>query len=130
MAHYVPIDGFDNFTGAMSKKKKKGVNHMTITRRKRIIDPLTGKVIGYGPKEIYVQNRRDYDTHPLTPKEQAQNSRWEIACREAPRICKDPSDPRFMELYNRWLAQLKPNDKNQSFIIFVRSVLASEKGPE
>ena len=40
MAHYVPSDGFENFTGALSKKKIQGVNHMTVTRRKRVKDPL------------------------------------------------------------------------------------------
>ena len=35
MAIYVPSDGFENFTGAWSKKKIQGVDHMTVTRRKR-----------------------------------------------------------------------------------------------
>ena len=52
MAHYVPTDGFENFTGALSKKKIQGVNHMTVTRRKKVKDPLTGEVVGFGPKEI------------------------------------------------------------------------------
>ena len=40
MAHYVPSDGFENFTGALSKKKIQGVHHMTVTRRKKVKDPL------------------------------------------------------------------------------------------
>ena len=43
MAHYVPTDGFENFTGALSKKKIQGVNHMTVTRRKKVKDPLTDR---------------------------------------------------------------------------------------
>ena len=58
MAHYVPTDGIENFTGALSKKKIQGVNHMTVTRRKKVKDPLTGEVVGLGPKEIYAQERR------------------------------------------------------------------------
>lgn len=30
------IDGFENFTGALSKKKIQGVYHMTVTRRKKV----------------------------------------------------------------------------------------------
>ena len=76
MAHYVPSAGIENFTGALSKKKIQGVNHMTVTRRKKVKDPLTGEVVGLGPKEIYAQERRDYKEHPLTSKESAQRSRW------------------------------------------------------
>ena len=50
MAHYVPSTGIENFTGALSKKKIQGVNHMTVTRRKKVKDPLTGEVVGLGPK--------------------------------------------------------------------------------
>ena len=46
MAHYVPTDGFENFTGALSKKKIQGVHHMTVTRRKKVKDPLTGEMVG------------------------------------------------------------------------------------
>ncbi len=38
----VPSDGFENFTGALSKKKIQGVHRMTVTRRKKVKDPLTG----------------------------------------------------------------------------------------
>ena len=52
MAHYKATTGLDEFTGALSKRKVQGVNDMTITRRKPIKDPLTGEVVGLGPKEI------------------------------------------------------------------------------
>lgn len=129
MAHYVPTDGFENFTGALSKKKIQGVNHMTVTRRKKVKDPLTGEVVGLGPKEIYAQERRDYDEHPLTPKETVQRSQWSEACREAPLIYKDKTHPRFMELYHLWRAQLTTDAPCKLFPNFVRAVLASEKSP-
>ena len=130
MAHYVPSDGIENFTGAWSKKKIQGVNHMTVTRRKKVKDPLTGEVVGLGPKEIYKQERRDYKENPLTPKETVQRSRWREACREAPLIYKDKTHPRFMELYHLWRAQLTSDAPCKQFPNFVRAVLASEKREE
>lgn len=129
MAHYVPSDGFENFTGALSKKKIQGVHRMTVTRRKRVKDPLTGEVVGLGAKEIYMQESRDYKKHPLTPNETAQRSRWREACREAGTIIRDKSHPRFMELYHRWRAQLTSDAPCKQFPNFVRTVLASEKRP-
>ena len=52
MAHYTATTGLEEFTGALSKWKVQGVNDMTVTRRKPIKDPLTGEVVGLGPKEI------------------------------------------------------------------------------
>ena len=129
MAHYVPSDGFENFTGALSKKKIQGVNHMTVTRRKPVKDPLTGEVVGLGPKEIYAQERRDYKEHPLTQGETKQRGKWSQACREASRIIRDKSHPRFMEMYERWRAQLTSDAPCKQFPNFVRAVLASEKRP-
>ena len=129
MAHYVPTNGFENFTGALSKKKIQGVHHMTVTRRKKVKDPLTGEVVGFGPKEIFSQNHRDYKENPLTQGETVQRSRWREACREAPLICRDKNHPRFMEMYERWRAQLSSNEPCQQFPNFVRAVLASEKSP-
>ena len=54
MAHYRATTGLEEFTGALSKRKVQGVNKMTVTRRKPIRDPLTGDVVGLGPKEIYI----------------------------------------------------------------------------
>lgn len=129
MAHYVPTDGFENFTGALSKKKIQGVHHMTVTRRKKVKDPLTGEVVGFGPKEIYAQNLRDYDENPLTPKETVQRSRWQEACCEASVIIHDKSHPRFMEMYHLWREQLSSDTPCKQFPNFVRAVLASEKSP-
>jgi hypothetical protein len=129
MAHYVPSAGIENFTGAWSKKKIQGVNHMTITRRKKVKDPLTGEVVGLGAKEIYMQESRDYKKHPLTPNETAQRSRWREACREAGAIIRDKSHPRFMELYHLWRAQLTTDAPCKQFPNYVRAVLASEKSP-
>ena len=129
MAHSVPSTGFENFTGALSKKKIQGVHHMTVTRRKKVKDPLTGEVVGFGPKEIFSQNHRDYKENPLTQGETVQRSRWREACREAPLICRDKNHPRFMEMYERWRAQLSSNEPCKQFPNFVRAVLASEKSP-
>ena len=129
MAHYVPTNGFENFTGALSKKKIQGVHHMTVTRRKKVKDPLTGEVVGFGPKEIFSQNHCDYKENPLTQGETKQRGKWSQACREAPLICRDKNHPRFMEMYERWRAQLSSNEPCQQFPNFVRAVLVSEKSP-
>ncbi len=129
MAHYVPTDGFENFTGALSKKKIQGVHHMTVTRRKKVKDPLTGEVVGLGPKEIYAQERRDYKEKPLTQGETKQRGKWSQACREAPLICRDKNHPRFMEMYERWRAQLSSDEPCKQFPNFVRAVLVTEKSP-
>ena len=126
MAHYNPIDGFENFTGALSKKKIQGVHHMTVTRRKTVKDPLTGEVVGLGPKEIYAQHRRDYDAHPLTAGETKQRSNWREACRLAPLIFKDKSHPRYMEFYLRWREHVQCTDQPMQFPNFVRHVLSQE----
>lgn len=127
MAHYVPAAEFKQLTGALSKKKNQ--KRLCVTRRKKVKDPLTGEVVGYGPKEIYAQERRDYDEHPLTPKETVQRSRWREACREAGAIIRNKNHPRFMEMYNLWRAQLTSDTPCKQFPNFVRAVLASEKSP-
>lgn len=123
MAHYKPTDGFGYFTGALSKKKIQGVNHMTVTRRKRVKDPITGEVVGMGPKEIYVQERRDYDEHPRTDRETKQLGNWKVACRLASTIIHDKSHPQYMELYHRWLAHVQSTEEPMQFANFVRSEL-------
>ena len=125
MAIYVPAAEFEQFTGALSKKKNQ--KRLCVTRRKPVKDPLTGEVVGLGPKEIYAQERRDYKEHPLTPKETVQRSRWREACREACAIVRDKTHPRFMELYHLWRAQLTTDEPCKQFPNFVRAVLASEK---
>ena len=125
MAHYVPAAEFKQLTGALSKKKNQ--KRLCVTRRKKVKDPLTGEVVGLGPKEIYAQERRDYKEHPLTPNETVQRSRWREACLEAGAIVRDKTHPRFMEMYERWRAQLTSDEPCMQFPNFVRAVLASEK---
>ena len=126
MAHYKPMDGFENFSGALSKKKIQGVNTMTVTRIKPVKDPITGEVVGQGPKEIYVQQRRDYDANPLTAGETKQRGKWREACREAPLIFKDKSHPRYMEFYRRWREHVQSTDTPMQFPNFVRHILSRE----
>ena len=131
MARYVPTAGFESFTGAISKKKDQ--SHMLVTRRKRVKDPLTGEVVGHGPKEIYAQDPRDYKEHPLKEGEVMQRAKWREACREASLIVRDKSHPRYMEMYERWRAQLSDKEPANSsaapcmqFPNFVRAVLVKE----
>ena len=127
MAHLRTVDGINLVNGALSKKKEQGVNHMTVTRVKSVKDPLTGEVVGHGPNEMYIQERRDYDEHPLTVNEQTQRTKWREACHEASNIIHDKSHPRYMELYHRWREQVQSTDKPMQFPNFVRVVLASER---
>ena len=123
MAHYKPTAGFEFFTGALSKKKKQA--HRLVTRIKSVKDPITGEVVGHGAKEIYAQDPRDYKEHPLTQGEQHQRTKWREACRAASSILRDKGHPRYMELYERWRAQLTDKEPMQ-FPNFVRSVLVKE----
>ena len=123
MAHYIPTAGLDSFTGAL---KKKDQVRLSITRIKSVKDPITGEVVGYGPKELYLQEQRDYKRHPLTEKEQAQRAKWRKACKAAAEIIKDKSHPRYMELYHRWQAQLTTDAPCKQFPNFVRTVLVQE----
>ena len=100
---------------------------MTVTRIKRVKDPITGEVVGLGPKEIYVQDKRDYKLHPMTEKEKFQREKWREACKEASEILKDKSHPQYMELYYRWRAQLQADKPCKQFPNFVRSVLEAER---
>lgn len=124
MARYQPTAGFESFTGAISKKK--GQAHMLVTRRKGVKDPLTGEVVGHGPKEIYAQTPRDYKYHPLTASEVHQRSKWQEACRAASVIVHDKSHPRYMEMYERWREQLTVKELCMQFPNFVRAELVKE----
>lgn len=126
MAHYKPSDGFGYFTGALSKKKIPGVNRMTVTRIKPIKDPNSGEVVAQGPKEIYMQNRRNYDEHPMTAGETRQRGNWTQACRMASVIIHDKSHPRYMELYRLWREHLLTATQPMQFPNFVRAVLVRE----
>ena len=124
MAHYVPSDALGHLTGALSKKKEN--ERLCTTRRKRIKDPLTGEQIGWGPNEIYTQNRRDMKEHPLSTNEKRARADWRITCREAPSIINNKNHPRYMELYHRWRDQLSSPAPILQFPNFVRHVLSQE----
>ena len=122
MAHYVPSDGLGHFTGALSKTKDQA--RITTTRRKRIKDPLTGEQVGWGPKEIYLQERRDFDEHPSSADEKRSRADWSVTCRDAPAIINNKNHPRYMELYHRWRTQLASPKPITQFPNFVRHVLS------
>ena len=130
MAHCTISNGIDGITGALKKTTEQGVDHLTVTKKKHFHDPLTGEIVGTGPNEIFIQKKRDYGEHPLTSGETKQRGIWSQACREAQVIISDKAHPRFMELYNRWKAQLSSPDSYKQFPPFVRAVLASEKREE
>lgn len=127
MAHFTISNGIDGITGALKKTTHQGVNHVSVTRRKEHHDPITGEVVGYGPNEMYIKDKRDYNEHPLTPGEKRQRGNWSQACREALVIYRDKSHPRFMELYQRWRAQLSNPDHYKEFLPFIRAVLCHEQ---
>lgn len=127
MAHCTISDGINGITGALKKTTEQGVNHITVTKKKHFHDPLTGEVVGTGPNELFIQDKRDYDKHPRTPGEQVQLNKWTQACRDAQVIVRDKSHPRFMELYHRWKAQLSDPDPYKQFPPFVRTILLSEQ---
>ena len=114
-------------TGALRKKKEQGVTRMTVTRVKPVKDPITGEVIGFGPNEIFLQERRDYTQNPLTTKELAQRAKWSAACVLSKEILADKSHPRYMELYQLWRAQLSSPKPCKQFPNFVRAVLVREQ---
>ena len=124
MAHYEPAAGLGDLTGALSKKKENV--RLTTTRRKHFKDPITGETVGLGPKEIYIQERRDYRRNPLSDNEKQSRADWSVACRDAPAIIRDRSHPRYMELYKRWRAQLHSPQPIKQFPNFVRHVLRKE----
>ena len=127
MAHCSISNGIDGITGALKKTRPQGVKHITVTRKKTIHDPLTGEVVGYGPNEMYLKNKRNFDEHPLTSGEIRQRGNWAQACRDAQIILRDTSHPRLMELYHRWRAQLSDPDPYKQFPPFVRAVLLREQ---
>jgi hypothetical protein len=127
MAHCKIQLGIAEITGALKKTTEQGVNTITVTKKKHFHDPLTGEEVGTGPNEIFVQNKRDYDEHPLTAGEVRQRGNWRQACREAHLIVRDKSHPRFMELYQRWRAQLSAPDPYKQFQGFVKAVMMQEQ---
>lgn len=125
MAHMKTCDGVIYLNGALRKKHKKGTK-ISITRLKHFRDPITGEEVSVGPNEMYLQEQRDYTRHPLTVNEQKQRAKWREACIAAAEILKDKSNPRYMELYLLWRAQLSSPKPCKQFPNFVRSVIIHE----
>lgn len=127
MAHFKERTGLEEITGAISKRKNPGVNELSITRRKKIKDPLTGEVVDLGPKEMYVLRKRDLKEHPLSENEKRNHGDWQKACQDAMPILRDKNHPRYMELYHRWKAQLSEPNHYKQFQGYVKAVLKQEQ---
>ena len=122
MAHLTTSAGINLLNGALNKKQ----NKLSITRVKPVKDPITGEVVGFGPKEIYIQERRDMNEHPLSVNEKRSRADWRVICREAPAIINNKSHPRYMELYHRWREHILSSNTPMQFPNFVRHVLSQE----
>lgn len=127
MAKFETSAGIDDMTGKLGKKS------VLTMRRKKWRYP-DGRIFGYGPKEIYSQEVRDYKRKPRTAAEEVQHKKWTFVCQEASRITKDPSHPRYSEMVMRHAAQLKGKTdpvlgkkRICQFGNFVRSVLLHEQ---
>lgn len=124
--------GIESWHGKVS-----GSSGMTM-RQKKFKDDK-GRVIKKGPQEYYKKRQRDYKMQPRTEREEAQRLVWQAACREASKIVKDKSHPRYAELRERWNAQFdggcdamlnegrKVKVVYGMFPVFVRMVLLKEK---
>ena len=125
MAQFETSAGIEGLTGKLNKRER-------LTMRQKHWHNPDGTIFGCGPKEVYCQEMRDYKRHPRTPAEQAQYNKWTNACREASRIIKDPTHPRYNEMISRHSAQLrgKPDPTIGKRICmfgnFVRAVLIHE----
>lgn len=127
MARFETSAGIDDMTGKLGKKS------VLTMRRKKWRYP-DGRIFGYGPKEIYSQEVRDYKRKPRTAAEEVQHKKWTFVCQEASRITKDASHPRYSEMVMRHAAQLKGKPdpvlgkkRICQFGNFVRSVLLHEQ---
>lgn len=127
MAKFETSAGIDDMTGKLGKKS------VLTMRRKKWRYP-DGRIFGYGPKEIYSQEVRDYKRKPRTAAEEVQHKKWTFVCQEASRITKDASHPRYSEMVMRHAAQLKGKPdpvlgkrRICQFGNFVRSVLLHEQ---
>ena len=126
MAIFETSAGIEGITGKLNKKQS------LTTRQKKWHYP-DGKIFGYGPKEVYGLEKRDYKRHPRSAAEQVQYERWTNVCREASQIAKDPAHPRYEEMVSRHSAQLKGKPdpvlgkkRICQFGNFVRAVLIHE----
>lgn len=127
MAKFETSAGIEDMTGKLGKKS------VLTMRRKKWRYP-DGRIFGYGPKEIYSQDVRDYKRKPRTAAEEVQHKKWTFVCQEASRITKDASHPRYSEMVMRHAAQLKGKPdpvlgkkRICQFGNFVRSVLLHEQ---
>ena len=127
MARFETSAGIEDMTGKLGKKS------VLTMRRKKWRYP-DGRIFGYGPKEIYSQEVRDYKRKPRTAAEEVQHKKWTFVCQEASRITKDASHPRYSEMVMRHAAQLKGKPdpvlgkkRICQFGNFVRSVLLHEQ---
>ncbi|MEE1095666.1 MAG: hypothetical protein UH084_03725 [Paludibacteraceae bacterium] len=127
MAKFETSAGIEDMTGKLGKKS------VLTMRRKKWRYP-DGRIFGYGPKEIYSQEVRDYKRKPRTAAEEVQHKKWTFVCQEASRITKDASHPRYSEMVMRHAAQLKGKPdpvlgkrRICQFGNFVRSVLLHEQ---
>jgi len=126
MAVFETSAGIDDITGKFDK-------HTRLTMRRKAWRYPDGRVFGYGPKEVYSQEKRDYIRNPRSEAEERQHGKWTEACREASRIAKDPNHPRYAEMVSRHAAQLcgkaEPllGKRICQFGNFVRAVLIHEE---
>lgn len=124
MAQFETIDAIEKLTGKLSRKD------CTVMRQKKY--SINGKVVGFGPKEAYNKEKRDFKRKPRRGAEAVQHDRWTETCRKATAIIHDENHPRYKELHERWGAQIdgKPDavlgKKILQFGNFVRSVLSHE----
>ena len=125
MAKFETSAGIDGITGKFNK-------HTRLTMRRKAWRYPDGKVFGYGPKELYSLEKRDYTRNPRSAAEEHQHDKWTEACREASRIAKDPNHPRYAEMVSRHAAQLRGKPEPLlgkrvcQFGNFVRAVLIHE----
>ena len=126
MAQFTTEAGIDGLTGKFSK-------HSRLVMRQKEWHYPDGRVFGHGPKEVYEQEKRDYKRAPRTPAEQVQYEKWKAVCAEASRIEKDVNHPRYQEMVERHMAQLKGKPdpvlgkkRICQFGNFVRAVLCHE----
>ena len=128
MARFETSVGIEDVVGKFDKKSR-------ITMRRKAWKSPDGKsIFGYGPKEMYGQDPRDYKKNPRTPAEQVQYEKWKAVCQEASRIAKDVNHPRYQEMVERHLAQIKGKPdallgkkRICQFGNFVRAVLIRER---
>ena len=78
MAQFETIMEIVKFIGKLSSKSR------LIARQK--VYRYGGYIKGYGPKEMYEKERRNYRYHPRRAAERAQYEKWCRACREATEI--------------------------------------------